>query len=446
MSIGRPDRTFSGQAVVGGWAVDDSASVTSVAVTIDGVVWGNATYGIARPDVCAAYPGRAGCPNVGWGFILDTTMLADGSHILAATANGSDGRHLTGQAEFAVNNGGGNGAVHLVMENPGPQSSALIGGTTVKGFAFDTASAISGVSVYLDGILAGTATYGISRPDACADVQARGCPDVGWSFVLDTTKVADGSHALEILATAADGSRASTSIPVQVSNWSAADPIRIGIGSPSVQNSSLSGSTLVGGWAIDDLTSIATVAISIDGKFVGDAAYGISRPDVCSAYPNRAGCPNVGWGLFVDTTALADGTHTLAVTAMSSSGESSTAARSFTVANLARSSPFHISIEAPVPDTPLTGVSGFGGWAIDTAAPITQVTVSVDGVLLGNAGRWARPDACAAYGNPAGCPNAGWSFYLDTTTLANGMHELSVTAMAASGARATAGTMFDVEN
>ena len=62
--------------------------------------------------------------------------------------------------------------VHIDMPAPG---GAVSGTVTVAGWAIDNASgvgsAISGVQVLVDGAAAGTATYGISRPDVCAAYQ-----------------------------------------------------------------------------------------------------------------------------------------------------------------------------------------------------------------------------------------------------------------------------------
>ena len=47
-------------------------------VKVDGTVAGTATYGISRPDVCAVYPGRTGCPNVGYSYALNASGLSVG--------------------------------------------------------------------------------------------------------------------------------------------------------------------------------------------------------------------------------------------------------------------------------------------------------------------------------------------------------------------------------
>jgi hypothetical protein len=71
-------------------------------VLVDGTPAGAATYGANRPDVCAAYPGRPGCPNVGYSYSLDTTTLAAGSHIIAVTATDSASPPDTGSTTITV--------------------------------------------------------------------------------------------------------------------------------------------------------------------------------------------------------------------------------------------------------------------------------------------------------------------------------------------------------
>ena len=84
----------SGTVTISGWAIDNTSSIGpaigGVQVLVDGIVSGTATYGIPRPDVCAAYPGRGGCPNVGFTYSLNTTPLSTGSHTVTAVATAAD--------------------------------------------------------------------------------------------------------------------------------------------------------------------------------------------------------------------------------------------------------------------------------------------------------------------------------------------------------------------
>lgn len=80
-----PDAVVSGIVGVEGWALADSG-IERVEVYVDGVYVGDAVYGHPRPDVDNDYPGRAGAPNFGYVFDLDTTTLANGPHTIGVVA------------------------------------------------------------------------------------------------------------------------------------------------------------------------------------------------------------------------------------------------------------------------------------------------------------------------------------------------------------------------
>jgi hypothetical protein len=98
--------TVSGTVTISGWALDNASvvgtAISSVQVKVDGSVVGTATYGFSRPDVCAVYPGRPGCPNVGFSYSLDTSRLSTGTHTITVIATDSDGTPDTGSASVSV--------------------------------------------------------------------------------------------------------------------------------------------------------------------------------------------------------------------------------------------------------------------------------------------------------------------------------------------------------
>jgi hypothetical protein len=75
---------------------------------------------------------------------------------------------------------------------------------------------------------------------------------------------------------------------------------------------SVSNDLLVSGWAFE-ANAIASVTILVDNASVGNAFYGVDRPDVAAAVPGCGSPPNCGWSLGVDTTKLSNGTHTISV-------------------------------------------------------------------------------------------------------------------------------------
>jgi len=195
---------------VSGWAIDNTSvigtAIGSVVVKVDGVVSGTATYGVARPDVCAAYPGRVGCPNVGYTYALNTATLTPGIHTITVVATDTDTSPDAGSASVTVTV---NGIPPSVVIDSLAAGAAVSGVVTVSGWAIDNTSvigtAIGSVVVKVDGVVSGTATYGVARPDVCAVYPGRvGCPNVGYSYSLNTSSLTSGMHTITVVATDTD--------------------------------------------------------------------------------------------------------------------------------------------------------------------------------------------------------------------------------------------------
>jgi uncharacterized protein (TIGR03437 family) len=440
---------LSGFATVYGWAIDKSLAISGVTFGVDGVSYGVANYGVPRQDVCDVFSGRGGCPNVGWSAGVDTTALSNGSHVLQVTATNAGGVRFTQSQAFTVANDMSTNPTRAIIDSPVPNNNYR-GPFNFFGWALNDNAAITNVSVSIDGAARGNAVYGISRADVCGVFSGRiGCPNVGWSFAFDTRTLSEGTHIFAVTATAANGQKATVANPFVVPSLAAANPVKITFDSPSSASAPFSGGATFYGWAIDDLGAIGSVSITVDGVPYPSGVYGASRADVCAAFPGRAGCPNVGWTLSLDTTQLADGAHTLAVTAHPAGDRSYTATMTFSVANLASAAnPVRIEVDSPGPSGPtLGGVAAIAGWAVSDTAAINNMQVQVDGISYGTAAYGApRSDVCGVYPGRPGCPNVGWAFSLDTSTLTSGAHTMSVTATSATGQRATKSRSFQVDN
>ncbi len=449
LSIDAPNSNspaFSGMAYFGGWALDALSAVTQVAVTIDGIAYGSAIYGGTRTDVCNAFPGEAGCPNVGWNFALDTTQLPEGTHTIAVTPMTAGGQHSTKNATFTVTNTPGN-VLTVSIDSPAAQSGAFSGTVNFGGWAIATTVPVSTIAVTIDGISYGSAAYGSNRQDVCNAYPGRpNCPNVGWNFGLDTTQLVNGLHVLGLTVYASAGQRTISTRTFTVANSPSASPVLISIDSPSQQSAIVIGQSIFYGWAIDNGAAIGQVSVAIDGAPYGTASYGASRPDVCAVYPADANCPNVGWTLPVDTSQLADGPHTVTVTA--AGAHTNTLSAQFTVANWTTSNPMKLTIDYPNSQAgSLSGQVAIGGWAIDQIAAISKVTVAVDNLSLGAAVYGgSRPDVCAVFSTAIGCPNVGWNYNLDTNLLSDGPHTLAVSGTTAGGQSSTFTTSFRVAN
>jgi hypothetical protein len=92
------------------------------------------------------------------------------------------------------------------------------------------------------------------------------------------------------------------------------------------------GTVTFAGWTVEPNASIKSVLVTVDGVPFGNAAVHAYRPDVCAAY-GSPDCPNVGWTFVIDTGLLNNNQHTLAITATTTNGQSSTITQLFTTQN-----------------------------------------------------------------------------------------------------------------
>ena len=227
-----------------GWALSTGTrpglgSVVWAELLIDGAVISNTTrdcfvlngkltncYGLNRPDVPRVFPGYLNGDNSGFNFAFGFTTDAPsglltiripyptfvpavgytrpGKHTLSIRAGSDEGQALQ-IASISINilcDG-------TVSNNPAfgyidtPKLDEFI--TSVyqfSGWAYDFQGVLR-VEIALDGPVVarsddGTATYGVSRPDVPAADPRVPTANVGWTCLLDTTKMGDGLHEVAV--------------------------------------------------------------------------------------------------------------------------------------------------------------------------------------------------------------------------------------------------------
>lgn len=106
-----PGGILSGSLALNGWAVGGNAPISSVTLSLDGTVIGQASYGSSRPDVQSAFPGNPGGSSVGWTSSLNTNNLSNGNHSLMAVAVDGTGAQNSTTQNFIVANSGASSAV-----------------------------------------------------------------------------------------------------------------------------------------------------------------------------------------------------------------------------------------------------------------------------------------------------------------------------------------------
>jgi hypothetical protein len=312
----------------------------------------------------------------------------------------------------------------------------------VSGWAADgqQRAPVSTVSVLIDGSAVGNAALGYPRPDVAAVYNNPAYLDSGWSFTYSAAGLSIGTHAVTSVVYDTFGN--SKQLPgTRTITVSAGGPpfgwvdsaIDTATGTTNVGQSD---SLKVSGWAADVVQGapVSTVTVQIDGTAVGNATLGYPRSDVATAYNNPAYLHS-GWSFTYSAASLSIGTHTVTAVAYDSLGYSKQFSAIKTITVSAGGPPFGWIDSAIDATTGTTTVSqadnlNVSGWAADVVqgAPVSTVTVQIDGTAVGNATLgYARPDVAAAYNKPAYL-DSGWSFTYSAAGLSIGTH--TVTAVA----------------
>ena len=357
---------------------------------------------------------------------------------MTITAHARDGSFSTITRQITVENVLSAASDQLLLFVDSPRSNSTISGIVpVIGWVVDGLTGHPEVDLDVDGIPVAVTSPQSARPDVCnAYPWAQGCTGggVGWASQIDTTLLTDGTHTLNATSTSATGKRTTTSVQFVADN----SPGRrtngqwLYIDSPAAGATS-SGALSISGWAVSQTSPVTEVAILVDGVLMGAAQYGFARQDVCIAYPNSAGCPNVGWSYLLDTRTLADGPHTVEAIEETASGNA-VISQKFNISNASLSSSVQMFIDTPASNVTLSGTYLVSGWAINDNDSIAAVGIAVDNLPQGFASYGGqRTDVCNMFPGRAGCPNVGWSSTLDTTQFQNGSHTLAVTVNSTHG-------------
>ena len=495
-----PDPTVpnSGEVLVKGFVLDPVA-VTKIELYVDDQFQYNVNKGLPRIDVLEAYPNYPGIQNIAPGF--QTGFLAsrftNGPHTVMVKIYLQDGRVFElGRRTINIDNTINQTPFgNLDIPDLAAQYNAS-GSFPVVGWAVDT-DGIGRIDILIDGGVMQSAIYGDARPDV-----GNTYPDLpvanfsGFIAEVDTTRIQDGVHLLEVVAFDRFGlSKRIGARQVQIFNNEINlkpfgyldEPLRDAvlygtrcnlapvIISPPVNPQSHI--TPVRGWALDlgtrqDLGRVSYVEMMIDGvrwASTDDCAfsglfgayvncYGLPRFDVQRFYPTYPDAPHAGFMFTLDVGALLalgvpPGHHVLKVRV----GDQQ---QTFTELPGPQGIPVFFEcaenrvaaasgfIDVPVQFDYVKGNVTFQGWAANETSTVATVEIVVDGNCIGQAQNgFPRPDVALSFPTLRNSANSGWRFTRDTTKLSNARHRLTVRVLDTSGFRTEIGSVdFFVQN
>lgn len=476
-----PNVVQSGVVLVKGFAYDVQA-LSRIELYVDDAFQYNVNMGLPRIDVVELYtPQYPGIQNAAPGFQVGflASRYSNGPHTVSLKAYTTDGQSIEfGRRTINIDN--------TLNQSPFgfldiPDGAGIYNATSsfpVVGWATDT-DGIREVDVYIDGLILQSAIYGDPRPDV-----ANTFPDFpasifsGFIANIDTTRVLDGVHLLEVRATDTKGiSRLIGRRQIQVFNADSTDKPFGYLDEPkrdAVLYGTLCGQipaqpvsppvnlnahiTPVRGWALDlaprtEVGRVSYVELMIDGVRWASTdncgfntlfnqyanCYGLPRFDVQRYYPTYPDSPRSGYMFTLDVGALValglhPGNHVLKVRVGDQQQNFSELPTSdgipvfFECVTDQNDFPSVGFIDSPVNYDYLKGNAVFQGWAVDENAGVAAVTMIIDGNVVGNAQlKLPRPDVAVV--NPQytfQAPTSGWKFVMDTTRLSNARHRLTV--------------------
>ena len=418
-----------------------SANVTAVNFTATAIAW----------SISGMITGGSGA-----------TVTLSGASSATVTADTSGNYSFTGLA---------NGAYTVTPSKSGftftPSSQPVnLSGANVSAVNF-TASAsgpTSALSVDYPSLQYGWSGTLITSPQTVT-VNISPAAAVAWTATSNQSNITVnppsgiGSGALQIsvspgpsgvvTVTAAGATNSPQQIQVNVANVTPGLPFG-SFDTPVNNTAGITGAIPVTGWALDniELTSVGIWREPVGSEptspnglvLIGNATFVPgARPDVQTTYPNSPWNYRGGWGYMLLTNflpnpggPLGNGTYFLHAIAVNKAGNQlDLGTRIINVDNADASTPFGTI------DTPDQGGTASGnafvnfGWAL-TQNPYlipldgSTITVLVDGVTLGHPTyNQYRADIANDFPGLANSNGAVGFFYVDTTTLANGMHTIS---------------------
>lgn len=347
--------------------------------------------------------------------------------------------------------------------------NAATGTLPLFGWALDDDGVVA-VDILVDGVVAGRATYGRSRPGV-----SKKHPDFpdslapGFAIDLDTTRFLNGNHLITARVLSATGETkilrqqrlfqftnvtgamlpfGRIEFPNQGAEWYG----NCNLTDPARRYSVISGYALDSGVQQAD-RGVAFVELLIDRALfansksdcVDDPAlgglancYGIRRLDLEKSYPSLPDSPIAGFRFVLDVGLLVElghynpGHHILTIRVGDHFGQLANIAEIFVrfqcdehVGN--EGAKGTIGFPAP-PGLIYSGFTQLEGWAVDWEG-VSTVAIYANGAFVGFAQYGLpRPEIASAYPGYPDSALPGWRFFLDTTKLPNGHNSIQAVA------------------
>ena len=408
---------------VRGWALN-KVGVEKVNVYLDNTLLGTANYGLTRSDVNKIYPGYPNGELSGYSAEFNIASIPAGTKTITVEQVSSVG--VTNKATVSAD---------IIRKTPrmdinSPKQNEVIKDNSlyIRGWALND-SGVKEVKVSVDGKNVGSAEYGFLRTDVNNVYPGYLNGDKsGYELKVDTKNIASGSKKVVVEAIGFDGS--STKIE-RIVNIPSTDkkPAKMDVNSPKQNEIIKDNSLYIRGWALND-SGVKEVKVSVDGKYIGNAQYGLLRTDVNNVYPGYPNGDKSGYELKVDAKDIASGKRKVLVEAIGLDGTVTKMEREVTIT---RKTP-KMDINEPTQNKKVVAdYLKIRGWAVNDSG-VKEIKVYIDGKFVGNSDYgFERIDVNKVYPGYVGGAKSGYETQIDLANIADGSRKVEVEAIGYDG-------------
>lgn len=417
--------------VVSGWALN-TKGIAKIDIYVDNILKATVGIGQPRPDVKEAYPNYSEAAKSGFSANINISDISNGTKVLRVEQIGNDGSKNILTKNITINR------VMAITNIDTPAYNANVGSSSMKvsGWAINKED-IKAINIYVNDVLKGTTTTGISR----LDVQ-KVYPNFpkastsGFSKEISLSGVAGGKNRLKVEQVTNSNKKYTVETVINVNKPEPITCIDTPVAGATIKGNSLT----VSGWSLNN-DGIKAINIYVDGVLKGTTTVGLSRLDVQKYYPQYTNASKSGFSKTIDISNVGSGTRTIKVEQVSDSGKMSKEVK--------------VKVEKPGPitciDAPSSGkvVSGntltVSGWAIN-GAPIKDINIYVDGVLKKTTAlTLLRPDVKSVYTNYVNAEKSGFSTDIDISNVAAGNRVIKVEQVTIDGSKSSTQTTVRVD-
>lgn len=188
-----------------------------------------------------------------------------------------------------------------------------------------------------------------------------------------------------------------------------------------VSNKTVSDNFIINGWALD-LYGVDRVQILIDGKYVGDAKIGESRPDVKKVFPQYQDADKSGFSYILDISKLSNGAHTVTAIAENGGGVCAEKSKNFQISKL----PVKMNVDTPTNGQGIGNKFNVSGWVLNPSG-VKSIEILIDGkhIAYTTIGQ-KRPDVKRVFPQYKDADNSGFNCTIAAGNITKGKHNVTV--------------------